>query len=229
MSKPSTWVVIPAAGVGARVGAAKPKQYIAIDGEAMLLRSLRPFLEADFVEGVVLALSANDTWWPELNFSHPKLQLCIGGTERADSVLAGLSTLNLAADSWVMVHDAARPCITGAQLQLLFEQLQGTEGGLWAIPVADTLKQASADQHSVATIDRNQIWRAQTPQMFKFGELQQALASALAQGLSITDEASAIEYSGGRPTLVEGFNENIKVTYPSDVALAEFYLKQQHK
>ncbi len=222
------WAVVPAAGVGARVGAHLPKQYLHLSGKPLISYTLDALLNCDFISGVSIAVSNEDQYWSDLTqTSHTKFKQCIGGKNRADSVLAGIRSLDKADDhDWVMVHDAARPCITTEQLASLYASLCHTEqGGLWAIPVADTLKYVEGQQ-SLRTIDRSAVWRAQTPQMFRIGTLRNALNKALSHNTNITDEASAMELSGFRPEIIEGFTQNIKVTYANDVKLAEFYLAQ---
>lgn len=231
MTHNKIWVVVPAAGIGARVGATIPKQYIQLAGQAMLERTLQPFIACSAIEGIVVPLAENDRWWPQLPISsNSKVSSCIGGDDRASSVLAGLEHLRNTVgsnDDWVMVHDAARPCITTEQLESLIAQLtDSTVGGLWAQPSTDTLKRSNHNRRVLETIDREQVWRAQTPQMFPLELLQGALTTALNEGATITDEASAIEHIGLQPQLIKGPSHNIKVTYPSDVALAEFYLSQ---
>lgn len=220
------WLIIPAAGSGSRMQLQQAKQYLPLLGKPMLSHTLEAFVDCDFIKGITVALARHDSQFQALSLSgHPKVHSCIGGATRAESVLAGLASLNNANDNdWVMVHDAARPCVTSLQLQQLYDALKTSQhGGFWAIPVADTLKRV-AENCPLQTVDRKNIVRAQTPQMFRLGELREALLSALASNIDITDEASALEFASIPAIVVEGHGSNIKVTYPDDASLAEFYL-----
>lgn len=228
----TNWVVIPAAGIGARMQANKPKQYLSLHGKTVLEHTLAIFLEHPQIAGVVVAISSSDAYWADLKFTHPKLSVCEGGRERADSVLNGLNylreQLQVANDAWVLVHDAARPCLSRDDLdKLLASQTQAAEqGALLAMPVRDTMKRAQPDNPQVAfTENREGLWHALTPQMAKLGLLQTALTDALRQAAIITDEASALEWIGLNPLLVEGDARNIKITRPADLALAAFFLQ----
>lgn len=221
-SLPAFWAVIPAAGVGARMAADRPKQYLQLGGRTILEHSLNCFLDHPGVKGVVVSIAADDPFWPGLPCaSDPRIQRAEGGRERADSVLNALLLLHAqgAADSdWVLVHDAARPNLARSDLdRLLIELADDPVGGLLAVPARDTLKRADADGRVSATVDRSTIWQAYTPQMFRLGALHRALADSLVADVAITDEASAIEWSGQAPRLIEGRNDNIKVTRPEDL------------
>jgi len=227
--KHSCWLLIPAAGVGSRMGLGHAKQYMPLLGKPMLAQTVAPFLACEFVAGITIALAEGDTSHTDIELlQHPKIKLCIGGDSRADSVLAGLNSLDAAkAEDWVMVHDAARPCVTTEQLQHFYDTLSPSEhGGIWAIPQADTLKRVNNGVVET-TVDRNNIWCAQTPQMFRYNTLKQALHAALTAGITITDEASALEAAGIPVKIVQGHSQNIKATYPSDAALAAFYLENR--
>lgn len=229
MSKPRYWLIVPAAGSGQRMKSDCPKQYLKLDHRYILDITLSRLLDhADF-SGCVVAIREDDPWWPETAASSDaRIDTCAGGAERADSVLAALDALAHQAgdDDWVLVHDAARPCLHSNDLERLLTQLQDHPvGGLLATPVADTLKLAASDSNQVeTTIDRRHLWRALTPQMFRFGVLKQALEAAIASGYSVTDESSAMEYAGNVPCIVEGRPDNIKITVPADLALAGFIL-----
>ncbi|WP_095154064.1 2-C-methyl-D-erythritol 4-phosphate cytidylyltransferase [Pseudomonas sp. Irchel 3E13] len=221
-SLPVFWAVIPAAGVGARMAADRPKQYLQLGGLTILEHSLNCFLDHPCVKGVVVSLAADDPFWPDLSCAgDPRIQRAAGGRERADSVLNALLLLHAqgASDSdWVLVHDAARPNLARSDLdRLLLELADDPVGGLLAVPARDTLKRADADGRVSATVDRSTIWQAYTPQMFRLGALHRALADSLVADVAITDEASAIEWSGQAPRLIEGRNDNIKVTRPEDL------------
>ncbi len=220
------WGVIPAAGIGARMAAAEPKQHLEVAGKSLLQHSLDALLAIAAVESVVVALDAGDTRSSSL-LAMPRVRLAPGGARRADSVLAALRALQEFAheDDWVLVHDAARPCLLQADSERLVTTVLTTgTGALLAEPVVDTIKQVAADGRVLGTLDRSQLWRAQTPQMFRLGELVDALARALLAGAAITDEASAMEWAGHPVAVVPGSSRNLKVTVPEDLALAAFYL-----
>ncbi|SDS68637.1 2-C-methyl-D-erythritol 4-phosphate cytidylyltransferase [Halopseudomonas litoralis] len=219
---PSFWVVIPAAGVGSRMRADRPKQYLPLNGRCLIEHTLDCFLDQPGLSGLVVCLSPLDEWWPVLACAtDSRITRADGGDERADSVLNGLQALtSLGADErdWVLVHDAARPNLTLSDLQILLITLQNDSvGGLLAVPVRDTLKLAGPDGRVSSTPDRSLFWQAYTPQMFRLGALRTALSDALVAGAVITDEASAMEWAGHSPRLVEGRADNIKVTRPEDL------------
>lgn len=223
------WAVIPAAGGGSRMGAAIPKQYLPLRARTVIEWSTAVFLACDWISGVVVVLAQDDARFASLPIaSHPRLITTCGGAERADSVLAGLLCVQQhcanPAQTRVLVHDAARPCVRAADVLRLRDQADAEHGGLLAIPVTDTLKRA-CDGASVDTVDRSTLWRAQTPQLFDLSQLINALHTARARGAVITDEASAMEAVGHRPRLVQGDESNLKVTYPADLALADFWLE----
>lgn len=225
MSRPhSHWVVIPAAGVGRRMAQGTPKQYLPLLDQSVIEWSLAPFLQREDVRGIVVALADGDPYWPKLACSQSeRIRTVIGGDERAGSVFNALNALaNDAAESdWVIVHDAARPCLHRDDLSRLIAELDGEDvGGLLASPVTDTLKSADADQRVAATVARSALWRALTPQMFRFGLLHRALGLAIERGMLVTDEASAIEVLALRPKLIVGRADNIKITLPEDLAIA---------
>ena len=222
VNTPSFWVVIPAAGVGSRMQADRPKQYLPLGGRCLIEHTLDCFLGQPGLLGLVVCLSADDGWWPGLTCAaDPRITRADGGGERADSVLNGLHkllTLGAAEDDWVLVHDAARPNLAESDLHKLLHTLRDDPvGGLLAVPVRDTLKQAGVDGRVSSTPDRSLFWQAYTPQMFRLGALRSALSDALAAGATITDEASAMEWAGQAPRLVEGRSDNIKVTRPEDL------------
>lgn len=223
------WAVIPAAGVGSRMAADRPKQYLPLAGRTVIEHSLDRLLNHPKIAGAVVAISPGDEYWAGLNYYHEKpLWLATGGAERSLSVLNALIVLgDHAADGdWVLVHDAARPCLRSEDVdRLLVRCLEHPVGGILAVPVKDTLKKAGPDGEIVDTVDRTALWHAQTPQMFRLGELRTALEQAVAAQVLVTDEASALERLGGKPLLVEGHADNLKITRPEDLALAEFYLQ----
>ena len=221
--------LIPAAGVGERFGAGKPKQYVEIAGKTVLQHTLEIFLHHAEIDGVVVVLSPHDAFFPTL--LHDKLTvLRCGGATRAESVRNGLQALleqGLADEADViLVHDAARCCLPQAALsRLLHEADERAEGGILAIPVADTLKRAASTGQIKATVARASLWQAQTPQLFRAGLLQQALSVS---DLSVvTDEASAVEQLGIQPCLVLGDIRNLKLTLPQDEELVRLLLEKE--
>ena len=214
------------------MGLGKPKQYLPLGNRALLEWSLAPFLDAGWIDGVVLALPKGDTDFARLPIArHPKIVTVTGGATRADSVLAGLQavterSLMLDAPVYVLVHDAARPCLTVDDVETLRDEASDEQGGLLAVPVTDVLKQEEKE-YSVRTVDHGALWRAQTPQLFRLDLLRSALEQAIAKGKPLGDEAAAMELAGYKPMLVRGRESNLKVTYPEDLPLAEFWLSRQ--
>lgn len=216
--------VVPAAGIGARMQADKPKQYLEIHGKTILEHTLNVLLSYPAISRVILAIAKDDPYLPQLAIAqHPRIQLVEGGENRADSVLNGLRAIENPHQVKVLVHDAARPCVTHGDLDKLLE-ITDDNGAILALAATDTIKKANSDGQIVSTEDRNFMWLAQTPQFFKADLLINALEQAERQGLNVTDEASAMELAGFRPHLVAGKSSNIKVTRPDDLALAAFYL-----
>jgi 2-C-methyl-D-erythritol 4-phosphate cytidylyltransferase len=212
------------------MGSALPKQYIEVAGATLCEHSLRALLACDRLTAVVVALHSEDTRASKLALlADPRVQQVSGGAQRSDSVLAALEALwsQAAPDDWVLVHDAARPCLQLADLNRLIDRvIDSGIGGILAEPIVDTVKQAGADGLVAATLDRNTLWRAQTPQMFRLCELRDALLQAVEQGLAVTDEASAMEMAGHPVQLVPGSPRNLKVTRPADLQLAAWYLEE---
>ena len=223
-----TWAVVPAAGRGTRFGGAVPKQYLEVAGESLLAHSLRALLAHPTVEGAVVVLADDDTFWPGWNmFAGKPILACIGGDARADSVLAGLAALpdSVRADDFVLVHDAARPNLGLADLDQLLERGRNDlVGAILAAPVRDTLKRAGDDGGIDGTQPRERLWRALTPQLFRRLQLSRALEAARRDGLAVTDESMAMEQQGLRPLLVEGSDDNFKITTPADLARFAFIL-----
>lgn len=226
------WAVIPAAGTGIRMHMDLPKQYLTINGRRVIEYSLETFCTHPQIAGVVVALAAGDKLWEGMPFAkHPKVRTVRGGKERCHSVLNCLHALSTVAatEDWVLVHDAARPCIKREDIDQMIATLRDHPvGGLLALPVRDTMKRADGSQdngrHVHETVNRKGLWHALTPQMFRLGRLSQALEQAIRQRELVTDESQAMELAGLRPRLVEGRAENIKITRPSDLKLAELYL-----
>ena len=221
----SFYALVPAAGSGARMGNDLPKQYLPLAGQPMIFHALNTLCACPEIFTVFVVLAPDDTLFHSYDWSRfgDKLQpLYCGGATRAESVLNGLLASELEPDDWVLVHDAARPCLTQAHLVKLIAELRDDAvGGILAVPVADTLKRADSVQRIVCTEDREGLWQAQTPQMFRAGLLVQALGNAK----SVTDEASAVEALGLQPKLVLSEPTNFKVTYPQDLLLAELLLR----
>ena len=233
MSERRYWAVVPAAGVGQRMCATVPKQYLRLAGCTVIEHTLDILLRHPRIRGVVVAINAVDTHWLSLPIAASRRVLRVtGGAERAQSVLQGLQALQewTHAQDWVLVHDAVRPCLRKSDLDALILALEHDPvGGLLATPVRDTMKRADSEGRVSATEDRSNLWHAQTPQMFRYGVLTNALQTAIGQGLTITDEASAVEGVGLAPRLVTGRADNIKITRPEDLALAEFYLTSRRE
>ena len=208
------------------MGGELPKQYLPLSGRPLIEHAIRALASHPRIDKVYVVLSPEDGWWQGQGIAHDKLAvLRIGGTTRADSVMNGLQAIagELAADDWVLVHDAARPCLRGEHLDRMLAELAEDEvGGILAVPVADTLKRAGDARRIAATVPREGLWQAQTPQMFRHDLLLKALKAA---GSAVTDEASAIEHMGLKPKLVEGDARNLKVTYPRDLELAALILE----
>ncbi|CAA9321453.1 MAG: 2-C-methyl-D-erythritol 4-phosphate cytidylyltransferase [uncultured Lysobacter sp.] len=229
--RPAIWAVIPAAGRGTRFGGDVPKQYLEVAGQPVIAHALDAVLADPRVCGAVVALSPDDSLWPGWTQRSGKpVVRCVGGAERAHSVLAGLRALpaDVGDDALVLVHDAARPNLHGGDLERLIDAaLANIDGAILAAPVRDTLKRADTDARIDRTEPRERLWRAMTPQAFRKGALMHALEAALAAGVPVTDEAMAIELIGIRPHLVEGREDNLKVTTPADLALVEFLLARR--
>lgn len=223
ISHPRHFAIVPAAGSGSRMAAARPKQYLSLLGRPLIHHALSVLCAAPAIDAVFVVLSVDDTEWATHDWSAlgPKLRpLFCGGATRADSVLGGLRAIagEAAAGDWVLVHDAARPCLAPWHVDKLVRELAHDEvGGLLAVPVADTLKRADEHRHVRETVPRDSLWQAQTPQMFRYGLLREALERS---GV-VTDESGALEALGYRPLLVSADASNLKVTYPADLALAE--------
>lgn len=225
-SSPRHWIIIPAAGVGARMAADRPKQYLPLVKRTVIEQTISRFASQAWVSGIWVGLSDEDAYWDTLEFSSvSKPHTYRGGAERADTVLAGLEALSgvASSDDWVWVHDAARPCLSQDDIDALLTALPDSSGAILAAPIYDTIKRGDEAQKIVTTVDRSKLWRALTPQVFRYADLKQALVSGLEKGDQITDEASAMELVGRQPLLVEGSSTNIKITRPGDLELAAQY------
>lgn len=224
------WVVLPAAGRGTRFGAPVPKQYLSVGTQPLIAHTLDALMAHPQVAGVMVAICQDDADWPGWTAHAGKpVMTCVGGATRADSVRAGLAALEGVAgdDAMVLVHDAARPNIACQDLDALLAQQSHAVGGILAAPVRDTLKRAGEDGAIEATEPRSRLWRALTPQMFRRRPLMEALDAAAAAGIEVTDDAMAMERLGLRPLLVEGREDNFKVTTPADLERFVFVLAQR--
>ncbi|HEX7234600.1 MAG TPA: 2-C-methyl-D-erythritol 4-phosphate cytidylyltransferase [Nitrosospira sp.] len=228
---PNFYALIPAAGSGSRMRDQLPKQYLPLAGRPMIFHALNTLCSSPRLSGVFVVLAPHDQEWQRHDWSRFSDKLIIlpcGGGTRAQSVLNGLKAARdrcaVGDDEWVLVHDAARPCLTRTQLDRLLDELRDDEGGgLLAIPVADTLKRNDGFGRVACTESRENLWQAQTPQMFRYKLLVEALS--MAGGAAMTDDAGAIEALGYQPRLVPGDVRNFKITYPQDLALAELMMK----
>lgn len=227
------FALVPAAGVGARMAADRPKQYLALRGRPILLHTLERLCDHPLIAGVWVGISADDPYWLGLQFAHPRFRgAYAGGAQRAATVLNGLRVMEAHAhlNDWVLVHDAVRPCVRADDIDRLIDAASThADGALLGLPLADTVKRVNLAHEVVETVPRESLWRALTPQMFRPRALRDALECAARDGVTVTDEASAIERAGGRPLMVAGQADNIKITVPGDIALAELYLQQQER
>lgn len=224
---PDVIAILPAAGIGSRMQTALPKQYLTIGDKTLLEHAIDALLRQPCIREAIVAISPADRWYHQLPVAaDPRVRVVTGGEARADSVMAALRRVRTA--SWVLVHDAARPCLHQDDLRRLLAITAHTEeGGLLASPVRDTMKRARAGTDIIAsTVEREDLWHALTPQLFACDLLKNCLERALAEGATVTDEASALEYCGYAPLLVPGRADNIKVTRPEDLALARFFFSQ---
>jgi 2-C-methyl-D-erythritol 4-phosphate cytidylyltransferase len=243
MQQTEIWAVIPAAGIGKRMQADRPKQYLSLLGKTVIEHTLDCFLQHPRITGLVIALHPNDPYWQALSIrSDTPIHTVIGGKERSDSVLNALNylseELNCAANSWVMVHDAARPCLSAHDIDQLVQLVEEDDplGGILASPVKDTMKRAKPNLSATTktlpiqiakTESRDHLYHALTPQIFRLQALQQAVQFAFENNIAITDDASAMEQQQLSPRLIMGNANNIKITQASDLALAEFFLSQR--
>lgn len=227
-SEISNWAVVPAAGSGSRMASDVPKQYLTILGKTVLEHTVERLASHPQITGVVVAVAPDDKHWDTLKFNTSKPVIkTLGGAERCHSVKNALYevTRHGSDQDWVLVHDAARPCLRHQDLDNLFKQLSAhMVGGLLAYPVKDTMKRADEKQRVVETVDRSHLWHALTPQMFRLHLIRKVLNDSIDNGVVVTDESSAMEQAGYQPKLVEGHADNIKITTPGDLAVAEALL-----
>lgn len=230
MNNKKLWAIVPAAGIGSRMQADIPKQYLPLLGKTILQRTLERLDNSLSFEKIVIALNPEDPYWPQHKLDNDKFIIVDGGAERSDSVLNGLKAIEGQAsdEDWVFVHDAARPCVRPSDLRNMLDVLEDCgHGGLLAAQVKDTMKRGDADGCVKTTVERENLWHALTPQVFPFAQLLKAYNHAAKQGRAVTDEAMAIESVGGKVKLVPGSQDNIKITRPEDLQLAELYLHAQ--
>ena len=223
------WAILPAAGIGRRMGSTTPKQYLTVAGKPVLQRSIERLCAVPAISGVIVVLHPEDEHFNSLAVAD-SVETVSGGDERQESVRNAMEHLSTRAqpDDWVLVHDAARPCVLVSDINLLLQEAADHPvGALLAVPQDNTLKLADETGHVSTTIDRTNYWQAYTPQLFRYGLLATALADAASTGRVITDEASAVEALGKKPLLVMGDRYNIKITHESDLALAELIIQMQ--
>lgn len=229
-AEPTVRAVVPAAGAGRRMASDIPKQYLPLAGKTVIEHTLDALLYCPRIESIVVAVAPDDADWPAIASHYRKrpVESVNGGDERCHSVLNALDSLARTAQDgdWVLVHDAARPCLRAGDIVTLIDTLADDDtGGLLGVPVADTMKQVDAHGRIERTVVREGLWHALTPQMFRLAPLRAALRRSLSAGRLVTDEAAAMELAGHRPRMVQGHRDNIKITLPADLALAAFYLQ----
>lgn len=232
------WGIIPAAGIGQRMQSAVPKQYLNINAKTVLQHSCERMLSVPQLQGLVVAIRDDDSHWQQVaahlkSITDKPVITVTGGEERADSVLNAVTHLLNANEEqldslWVLVHDAVRPCVKLSDIKNLIEQAAAEKGGILAMPVRDTMKYSQDGRTITETVDRVNLWHALTPQFFHAETLLRALVSARAADMLVTDEASAMEMAGQRTLLVQGSEDNIKITRPADLQLAQLYLNEQN-
>jgi 2-C-methyl-D-erythritol 4-phosphate cytidylyltransferase len=226
------WVVIPAAGIGKRMGVDIPKQYITVCDKAIIEHTVEKFTSRNDLQGILVALSNSDQHWSTLELSeNNKITTVTGGEERYKSVYNALCSLKNKADDddWILVHDAVRPCITTSEIDQFIADLDHLNGigGILALPCFETMKKANTNHEIEETIDRKFIWHAQTPQMFRYKKLFLAIEKIMNENIFITDEAMAMELAGYKPMLIQGTHSNIKITDQNDLKYLESFLRQE--
>jgi len=226
------WAIVPAAGSGQRMNADRPKQYLPLGGQTVIDHTMEVILSESRVDKVLIGIQQNDTeWFQSPSCTHQRVSHYIGGEERANTVLNGINVVmnehGGGPDDWVLVHDAARPCLNRGDLANLIDFcLRSDDGAILGTRLVDTVKRIDEQNQVIKTESREGLWRALTPQMFKLGELQEALEFCVQNQVKCTDEAQAMELSGYRVSVVSADPSNIKITHPNDLALANFYLQK---
>lgn len=225
------WAIVPAAGIGSRVGGETPKQYLPLLGQPVITHTLKRLAMIPGLQGIVVALHPEDRFWPDIpKPATVKILTVTGGDERCTSVYNALQKVaeHAGENDWMLVHDAARPCVRIDDINVLLQTVENRrDGGLLATKVTDTMKRGDADGAVAATVERDGLWRAMTPQAFRLGVLREALQTAIKKGEMVTDDAQAVERLGLRPLLVEGNADNFKITLPQDLQIAELFLRLQ--
>ena len=229
------WAILPAAGIGRRMGSTIPKQYLSIDGNPLLLHALRRLSAVSRIKKIVVVIHPEDSHWAKLHESiaeefKSRIITVRGGDERYQSVLNGIVALTELADKddWVLVHDAVRPCVHTSDIENLIQKVSlHPIGGLLGYPVENTLKRIDKERGVIETVDRGSYWNAFTPQMFRFAQLKKSIESVVASSEQVTDEAAAMELAGFKPIMVAGSKDNIKITHETDLVLASYILKNQ--
>ena len=229
------WAILPAAGIGRRMGSTIPKQYLTIDGVPLILHSLRRLSAVSEIQKIIVVIHPEDNRWAKLQESiveefENRIITVMGGDERYQSVLNGLTAVTelAASDDWVLVHDAVRPCIRTSDIENLISKVSlHPVGGLLGSAVDNTLKKVGADLSVIETVDRESYWNALTPQMFRFAALKESIEAVVASGEQVTDEAAAMEVAGFKPIMIAGHKDNIKITVESDLVWASQILKNQ--
>lgn len=224
------WAILPAAGIGRRMGSSTPKQYHDINGTPVLIHSINRLLEISALKKLVVVLHPEDSHWQKIEFNNSKVVTVEGGAERANSVLNGLDYLAGQAqpDDWVLVHDAVRPCVNANDINALLDKLiEDPVGGILGAPIDNTVKKVNSSEKILTTVDRSDLWSALTPQMFRFKLLQEALQRINQSEFAFTDESSAVEALGYTPKVVLGSKKNIKITHGDDLKLAQYYFSNE--
>jgi len=227
------WAILPAAGIGQRMAATIPKQYLELNGLAVIEHSLKLLSSLPLLTQITVVVHPDDKYWAEIELGcfDSEIVTIIGGDERGQSVMNGLRSLDAGPDDWVLVHDAVRPCASLSDINRLIKEIITPNapycGGILATPISDTIKRVNQANEIERTVERDRLWSALTPQLFLFRQLIEAMESAITQGLLITDEASAMEHFGYPVKVVQGNSHNIKITHQADLALAEMILKSQ--
>jgi len=231
VSRQKIWTVIPAAGMGTRIGGEIPKQYLNLNGKQIIEYTLEKLAAHQQIAGIIVAISTHDRYWSNITLPAKIPVINVeGGSERHHSVLNALIRLAeiIQSNDWVLVHDAARPCIRQDDIDKLINAVvDHPVGGILGVPVSDTMKRVDQHKQIIDTVNRSGVWHAQTPQMFRLGSLIDAIKHAIASNVPVTDEAGAMELQGFSPLMVEGHKDNIKITEPQDLMHAAMYLEQQ--
>jgi len=224
------WVVIPAAGIGKRMGDDIPKQYISVCGKTVIEHTIDNFIDRNEIENICISISEADNYWPTLPISkNEKIITTVGGNERYESVYNGLRAIQDKAteNDWVLVHDAVRPCLKKSIIDRLITDISSHDvGGILALPCSETMKRVNNSNEVEETINRQTAWRAQTPQMFKYKKLLLAIEKVINEDIFITDEAMAMELSNHKPVVILGDENNIKITHKTDLKYLELFLEE---